>query len=239
MRASRFLIVWCLFFFVVIYSQADVLSTEAEIWQKAVALRAKSLTLAPGQIQYEQNRFDKKGNTTYSETGRLGLRYDENGKVSVSVLWAKNGDMDATARRSAIIDKQGSRTNDFLLYFTPFDPGIQDKLERKSGTLVSEGGKTLWQYAFHLPLDKGRSFAGTARVGEDGRPYDFSFALSPLPWYFDIMEIHITFDASSEDLIFSRIDFRYKASFLFWVWNGGGNAEFDDWKWISAPPKLN
>jgi hypothetical protein len=126
-----------------------------------------------------------------------------------------------------------------VYYLTPFDPTVQSKLERKSGRRIFADGKALWEYEFRLPVDKKRSYEGTARVSNNGKPYDFSFSISPKPFYLDTMNVRITFNADGEYLIFDRISFIYKASFLFWSWNGGGDAGFDNWKWISAPPRFN
>ena len=215
-------------------------SSPEAIWQTAVAIRRGSSTLAPGAIIYEQYHIDKEGNRGgHPESGCFGLSYDEGGKAAISVVWAKRGEDDFTAERAGRLNKQSSRRSEFLQYFTPFDPDLQDKLTRTAGTRVFEDGKLLWQYEFSLPVDKRRSFTGLARVDDSGRPYDYRFTLSPKPFYLDIMDVRIVFDSAAEHLIFSKIDFIYEASFLFWSWNGGGNAGFDDWKWISAPPRLN
>ena len=215
-------------------------SREEMVWQTAVAIRRGSYTLAPSSILYEQYHVDKDGKRGgQSETGCFGLSYDEEGKAAISVVWAKRGESEFTAERASRLDKQSSRRREFLQYFTPFDPDLQDKLTRTAGTQVFEDGKIFWQYEFSLPVDKRRSFTGTARVDDSGRPYDYRFTLSPKPFYLDIMEVHIIFDDAAENLIFSKIDFVYEASFLFWSWRGGGNAGFDDWKWISAPPRLH
>jgi hypothetical protein len=233
--------IWCLFLLIclggILWAQTP--STEALIWQKAVALRTASYTLAPGEIPYEQYHIDRKEKEPHREFGVLSLSYDNTGKAAISVIWAKSGEKDVTAQRADRLEKQASRRNELLFYFTPFDPDVQDKLERKSGRLIFAEGKMLWEYEFRLPIDRNRNFAGKARVDNDGRPYDFSFTLSPKPFYLDIMDIHITFGAVREYLVFETIKYNYKASFLFWAWNGGGFAEFDEWKWISAPPRFN
>jgi hypothetical protein len=219
--------------------RAETPSTEAEIWQTAVAMRAQSITLAPGELAYEQYHLERKKNEPRNETGRFRLSYGEDGKAAVSVMWAKRGEKDFTAERAARLEKQASGRNELLVYFTPFDPDLQDRLDRKSGTRVFSDGRSLWQFEFHLPAGRNRGFAGTARVGDNGRPIDFRFTLSPMPWFFDFADVYITFDAGNEYLVFDSISFKYKASFLFWVWNGGGSGVFADWKRISAPPKLN
>ena len=212
---------------------------EAVIWQSAVALRAKSLTFAPSLVLYEYYYIDKEGKAGRPETGCIGLSYDESGKAAISVVWAKRNERDFTAERGSRLEKQSSRRSEFLQYFTPFDPDIQDKLKRSAGTPVLADGKVLWQYEFSLPLDRRRSFTGIARVDEKGRPYDYRFTLSPKPFFMDMMDVSISFDSSSEYLTFGKIDFLYEASFLFWNWKGGGNGGFDGWKWIPAPPRFH
>ena len=235
----RCLSVKFLFFFIpALYASGQMPSSEALIWQTAVAIRAGSFTLAPAAILYEQYHMDKQGSMGRPETGRFALAYDEGGKAAISVTWAKRGESDFTAERSARLEKQASRRNEFLVYFTPFDPDLQDKLKRSSGTQVFSEGKFLWHYEFSLPIDKQRSFTGTARVDENGRPYDYSFTMTPKPFYMNVMDIHIDFDPDEEHLVFSNLDFKYEASFLFWNWRGGGQAYFDEWKWINAPPRL-
>jgi hypothetical protein len=126
-----------------------------------------------------------------------------------------------------------------LSFLTPFDPDVQERLERKPGTRVFAGSSALWQYEFRLPMNEERSIVGTARVREDGRPYDVRYTLSPLPWFLDTIEMHLVFDSDEELLRFGSVDYKYEASFLFWVWRGGGQAAFDDWKRIAAPPRLD
>ena len=238
MNKRMFSVLCGLFFFTAVWCPGETLLSEAEIWLRAVALRTESFTLAPAAILYEQYHIDKKGNAGQSETGCFGLAYDEGGKADISVVWAKRGERDFTAERAGRLEKQSSRRSEFLQYFTPFDPDLQNKLKRTNGTRVFEDGKVLWQYEFSLPLDKHRSFTGTVRVDDKGRPCDYRFTLSPKPFFLDVMDVHIFFDSAAAHLIFHRIDFVYEASFLFWSWKGGGNAGFNDWKWISAPPKL-
>ena len=239
MGKRGFSVICGLFFFAAAYCPGQTPSLQAAIWQTAVAIRAESFTLAPGALLYEQYQIDKNGKMGRSETGRIGLTYDEGGKAAVSVVWAKRGENDFTAERAGRLEKQASRRNEFLSYFTPFDPDLQDRLTWTGGTRVFAEGKLLWQYEFSLPMNKQRGFTGTARVDDNGRPYDFSFTLSPKPFYLDIMEVHIVFDNDREHLVFSRIDYKYEASFLFWNWKGGGHADFDDWRWIAAPPRLH
>ena len=239
MSKARFSVICCLFLFAAVWCPGEAPYGEAEIWRSAVALRTRSFTFAPGSILYMQYHIDKEGNTGQGETGRFNLSYDEKGIASISVVWAKRGERDFTAERAGRLEKQSSRRGEFLQFFTPFDPDLQDKLRRTGGTRVFEDGKILWKYEFSLPLDKHRSFTGTARIDGNGRPYDYRFTLSPLPFYMDIMDVHIFFDGAAEHLIFNKIDFMYEASFLFWSWKGGGNASFDGWKWISAPPRLH
>jgi hypothetical protein len=212
---------------------------EAEIWQKAVAKRAESVYLAPGELSYEHYHFSKKANELRRETGVFNLSYDENGRISVFAEWAKFGERDFTAERNSRLEKQASKRNELLEFFTPFDSGLQAKLERERGTLVYEEGRALWQYVFRLPVTGNRSFEGIARVSEDGSPHDFRFWMAPMPWFMDDMYIRIAFGLKNEFLVFNSIDFKYKASFLFWVWNGGGEGLFDKWKWLSAQPRFN
>ena len=237
MRILRFSCLWCLFSLAAV--MAETPSSEAAIWQAAVALRAESFTLAPGGLPYEQYQLGDDGKVAHRETGRMSLAYDENGKAAISIIWAKRDEEDFTAERAKRLEKQASRRNEFLSFITPFDPDVQDKLQRKPGTEVFENGKPLWQYEFRLPMNKDRSLVGTARVGLDGRPYDFRYTLSPLPWFFDSMDMHVIFDAADKRLLFGRLDYKYEASFLFWAWRGGGHAVFDDWKKIPAPPRID
>ena len=214
-------------------------SGEALLWEKAVACRARSFTMAPGILPYEQYQLDRDGTVAHRETGRMQVAYDENGKAAISIQWAWRDDKDFTAERARRLQKQTDTRNSFLSLVTPFDPDIQEKLQRKPGTPVYEDGKPLWQYEFTLPVDAERSLVGTARVYEDGTPHDVRYTQSPLPWFLDRVEIHIVFDTAAELLLFRTVDYSYEASFLFWLWRGGGYASFDDWKRISAPPRLN
>ena len=238
MRKRLFSFTCGFLFSAVVWCPGQTPYQEAEIWQKAVALRTESFTFAPALLYYEQYHIDKDGKAGQPETGCFGLAYDEGGKAAISVVWAKRGEKDFTIERSGRLEKQSSRRTEFLQYFTPFDPDLQSKLTRTSGKQVFEDGKLLWQYGFSLPLDKRRSFKGTVRVDSNGRPHDYRFTLSPLPFFMDIMDVQILFDSAAEHLIFSRINFVYEASFLFWTWKGGGSAGFDGWKRISAPPRL-
>jgi hypothetical protein len=215
------------------------LSGEAEVWQTAVARRAESFTMAPGALPYEQYQLERDGKVAHRETGRMGLAYGEDGRAAVSIIWAKRDNEDFTAERGRRLQKQASRRNEFLSFLTPFDPDVQDTLERKPGVREDSGGIALWRYEFRLPMNEERSLVGTARVRADGRPYDVRYTLSPLPWFLDIIEMHLVFDTEAEVLLFRSVDYKYEASFLFWVWRGGGQAAFDDWKRISAPPRLN
>ncbi|MDR1626133.1 MAG: hypothetical protein LBT33_06290 [Spirochaetia bacterium] len=214
-------------------------SGEAGIWQTAVAFRAESFTMAPGELPYEQYQLESDGNVAHRETGRMSLAYGEDGRAAVSIIWAKRDEEDFTAERARRLEKQASRRSEFLSFLTPFDPDVQGRLERKPGTRVFAGATALWQYEFRLPMNEERSIVGTARVREDGKPYDVRYTLSPLPWFLDIIEMHLVFDADAETLLFSTVDYKYEASFLFWAWRGGGQAAFGDWKRISAPPRLN
>ncbi|MDR1932928.1 MAG: hypothetical protein LBQ57_08935 [Spirochaetales bacterium] len=213
-------------------------SGEAALWEAAVACRAESFTMAPGELPYEQYQLDSDGSVAHRETGRMSLDFSEEGKADISILWAKRDGSDFTAERARRLEKQASRRNEYLSLTTPFDPDVQDKLKRGPGEKVISGGIVLWQYEFELPSGE-RSIAGTARVREDGKPYDFRYTLTPLPWFLDLMEMHLVFDTDAELLLFRNIDYRYEASFLFWLWRGGGHASFDSWKKISAPPRLN
>ena len=239
MSKLRFSVIFALFLSVAVWCRGQAPYGEAEIWQSAVALRTSSFTLAPGSILYMQYHIDKEGKAGQSETGCFNLSYNEAGIASVSVVWAKRGERDFTAERADRLEKQSSRRTEFLQYFTPFDPDVQGKIKRTDGKRVFEDGRILWKYEFSLPLDRRHSFTGTARINENGRPYDYRFTLSPLPFYMDIMDVHIFFDSAAGHLVFRKIDFVYEASFLFWTWKGGGNAGFDDWKWISSPPRLH
>jgi hypothetical protein len=212
---------------------------EAQIWQTAVARRAESFTMAPGELPYEQYQLERDGKVAHRETGRMGLAYDEDGRAAISIIWARRDNEDFTAERGRRLQRQASRRNEFLSFLTPFDPDVQDKLERTPGTRADSGEIPLWQYEFRLPMNEERSLVGTARVRADGAPYDVRYTLSPLPWFLDIIEMHLVFDSGAEIPLFRSVDYKYEASFLFWVWRGGGQAAFDDWKKISAPPRLN
>jgi hypothetical protein len=214
-------------------------SSEAEIWQAAVRRRAESFTMAPGELPYEQYQLESDGNVAHRETGRMSLAYGADGRAAISIIWAKRDDVDFTAERGRRLEKQASRRNEFLSLTTPFDPDVQDRLERGPGTRVLAEGAALWQYEFRLPMNEDRSIVGTARVWEDGRPCDVRYTLDPLPWFLDIIEMHLVFDTEAELPLFHTVDYKYEASFLFWVWRGGGQASFDAWTRISSPPRLN
>jgi hypothetical protein len=212
---------------------------EAEIWQTAVARRAESFTMAPGELPYEQYQLESDGKVAHRETGRMSLAYGEDGRAAISIIWAQRDNEDFTAERGRRLERQASRRNEFLSFLTPFDPDVQDKLERSPGVRSNSGGIPLWEYEFRLPMNEERSLVGTARVRADGMPCDVRYTLSPLPWFLDIIELHLVFDPGAELLLFRTVDYKYEASFLFWVWRGGGHAAFDDWKRIPAPPRLN
>jgi hypothetical protein len=232
---------WCgVFLFAALSGAAGApLSGGEEIWKAAVGHRAESFTMAPGELPYEQYQLERDGSVAHRETGRMSLDYGEDGEAAISIMWAKRDDEDFTAERGRRLERQASRRSEFLSFLTPFDPNVQDRLERKPGTRVYDGGAALWEYEFLLPVNGERSIVGTARVREDGKPYDVRYTLSPLPWFLDIIEMHLVFDFEAELLVFRTVDYKYEASFLFWVWRGGGHAAFDDWKRISAPPRLN
>ena len=228
-----------LFLLAATFSPAESAVGEAGIWEKAVACRARSFTMAPGELPYEQYQLDRDGSVAHREIGCMGISYDTNGKAAISIIWASRDDKDFTAERAKRLEKQASRRNEFLSFITPFDPDVQDKLQRKPGEMVFAEGKTLWQYEFSLPINEDRGIVGTARVDDSGIPYDLRYTLSPLPWFLDIIDMHVVFHADGEHLLFRSLDYKFEASFLFWLWRGGGNAAFNDWKRISAPPRLD
>jgi hypothetical protein len=213
---------------------------EAELWDDAVSYRAESFTMAPETLPYEQYQLERSGAVAHRETGRMRLTYDAEGKAAVTIIWAQRDNANFTEERARRLARQASRRNDFLSLTTPFDPDIQYKLKRQPGQRVYAGGTVLWQYDFELPMEGNRSLVGTARVREDtGKPYDVRYSARPLPWFIDLIEIHVRFDSDSPLLLFQDVDYRYEASFLFMVWRGGGRAAFEDWRKISAPPRLN
>jgi len=213
-------------------------SGEAALWAAAVARRAQSFTMAPGELPYEQYQLDSDGSVAHRETGRMNLGFNDEGKADISIIWAKRDDVDFTEERAKRLEKQASRRNEFLSLTTPFDPDVQASIKRGPGEKVYAEGTVLWQYTFELPAGE-RSMVGTARVREDGKPYDVRYTLSPLPWFLDLIEMHLVFDSGEELLLFQKVDYKYEASFLFWQWRGGGLASFEDWKRISSPPRLN
>ena len=239
MGKRRFYVICSFFLLAAALCLAQAPKTETEIWQTAVALRTKSITFAPSLILYEYYHIDKEGRAGLPETGCIGLAYNEAGKAAISVVWAKRNEVDYTAERGSRLEKMSSKRSEFLQYFTPFDPDLQDAIKRSSGLQIFQDGRLFWQYQFSLPLDRRRSFTGIARVEPDGSPYDYSFTLTPKPFFMDMMDVSISFDSSFGYLTLGKIDFLYEASFLFWRWKGGGSADFDGYKWISAPPRLH
>jgi hypothetical protein len=211
---------------------------EAELWAAAVARRTESFTMAPGELPYEQYQLDSDGGVAHRETGRMSLDFNDEGKADISIIWAKRDEADFTSERAKRLEKQASRRNEFLSFTTPFDPDVQASIKRGPGEKVYAEGTVLWQYQFELPAGE-RSMVGTARVREDGKPYDVRYTLSPLPWFLDLIEMHLVFDSNEDILLFQKVDYKYEASFLFWQWRGGGLASFEDWKRISSPPRLN
>jgi hypothetical protein len=169
----------------------------------------------------------------------MGLSYNEEGKASISIMWANRDGEDFTEQRTRRLERQGSRRNEFLSLLTPFDPDIQDKLRLWPPIQTYENGEPLWQYNFKLPLNEDKSLVGTARLNDEGAPYDIRYAMEPLPWFLDSIEMHLVFNSGSGPLLFEKLDFMYQASFLFWFWKGEGNASFAEWKNISVPPRLN
>jgi hypothetical protein len=229
------------FFWAAVCTFAEIpVQDEALIWESAAAHRAASFFMAPTRLLYEQYQLNGDGGVSHRENGLMSLSYNENGKADISVSWAQRDGKDFTGERARRLEKQSARRNEYLSFTTPFDPDVQSKLERRPGKKIYYEGIVLWQYEFQLPVHDDLSIVGTARVREDDRkPYDFRYTVDPLPWFLDIIEIHIFFDTEAEYLLLKNAAYLYEASFLFWLWKGGGQAGFEDWKRIAVPPRLN
>jgi hypothetical protein len=213
---------------------------EIAIWNAAVSHRQQSFTLAPGELPYEQYQLERSGDIAHKETGIMRLSYNDQGKADIGIIWARRDDKDFTQERAQRLEKQADRRNEFLSLTTPFDPDVQSILKRQPGKRIYAEGIFLWEYDFELPQGEHPSIVGTARVRDDtGKPYDLSYSFKPLPWFLDLIEMHLVFDTDSEFLEFHKLDYRYEASFLFFLWRGGGEAFFGNWLRLSVPPRLN
>jgi hypothetical protein len=240
-RLRSRLVPGCFIFFLTalrVFGEGPV-QDEAVIWKIAAAHRAASFTLAPMRLPYEQYQLDSEGDVLHRERGLMILSYNTDGRADISVGWAQRDGKDFTGERAKRLEKQSARLNEYLSFTTPFDPDVQDKLKRRPGKKLYHEGMSLWQYEFELPVNANLSLVGTARIREDGKPYDFRYTVDPLPWFLDVIEIHLFFDTGAEYLLLKNAVYSYEASFLFWLWRGGGQADFRDWERIFAPPRLN
>jgi hypothetical protein len=206
-------------------------------WKTAVSRRAASFTFAPASLPYEQKQLERDGSVSHRERGRMSVTYAADGEARIGIVWAQRDGKNFTGERGQRLAKQAGRRSEFLSLATPFDPDVQDRLKRGEGKLVYEEGRFFWSYDFRLPLGGGRAFVGKARVRENGEPHDVRFSAEPLPWFLDVIDVHLVFDAGGRGLPHSA-EFGYRASFLFWLWRGEGRAFFEDWRDISVPPRL-
>lgn len=171
-------------------------------WDRAVDIYEPNSGWESGRMEIITIQSNRRGVTKSSEhrifktilldgKSRTELEYAEKDGADITEAELENNSSDPE-------DEGGPDLSD--IFPNPFDPSIQDSVERsRIGDVSTAEGVSVIEYEFRVPIDDDRFFAGSAWLDPiSGVPVQIDATIEPLPRFAHFLRFVIQFSNDAE-----------------------------------------
>ena len=194
------------------------LSAESdELWDRGVSLFEPNSKWIAGSTIIETTELDRRGNIKNHETRQMVTEQRDAGLRTILIRAEKNGDDITEIEKSEEETREGSNdSSDDGAIPNPFDPSLQQSIEKKHRSTEQLEGGRFHLYDFRMSGDDDNEYVGTVWFdAETEIPVRIEATIEPLPRFAHFVNLSAEFNNDSIEWYITDIEIEGAGGLLF------------------------